>query len=223
MIFAIAIVGASGIGKTRIAVGLIESLSSRGYSVAAVKHAAHGHDLDRPGSDSERMLAAGAGEVRVVSPGKVSTVQRTAVPEPSVEDLLEQWAPDCDFLVVEGFKHSALPKILVEGGDVTVDALTNVVALVGEGGQDAGLPVRRFTFNEIEPLAEMLVSRLQEKESPPQTASLFVDGGRVMLNRFPGAALAGVVTGFMSALRNVPSAQRDIKVTIRFLRPRGPK
>ena len=60
----IAVVGYADSGKTTVAAALIQILSGEGYEVAAVKHCPHGHDVDREGSDTQRMGQAGAAAVK---------------------------------------------------------------------------------------------------------------------------------------------------------------
>ena len=59
----IAVVGLSNSGKTRVAAALIQILASKGLRIAAVKHASHGHQVDRPATDSTRLFAAGAAKI----------------------------------------------------------------------------------------------------------------------------------------------------------------
>ena len=55
----ISIVGASNSGKTTFLEKLIPELASRGYRVGAVKHDAHGFEMDREGKDTWRLRGAG--------------------------------------------------------------------------------------------------------------------------------------------------------------------
>lgn len=64
----VAVTGRSGSGKTQAAAGLIAQLARQGVRVLAVKHAAHGFDLDRRGSDSQRLAEAGAVAVALIGP-----------------------------------------------------------------------------------------------------------------------------------------------------------
>lgn len=62
----VSIVGPSGVGKTTLIEGVITQLAGHGVRVATVKHAAHGFQADRPGSDSARHQAAGAAATLLV-------------------------------------------------------------------------------------------------------------------------------------------------------------
>ncbi|MEX2356043.1 MAG: molybdopterin-guanine dinucleotide biosynthesis protein MobB, partial [Thermaerobacterales bacterium] len=59
----VALAGVSGSGKTFAAEGLIHRLRAKGLQVLVIKHAAHGFEMDQPGTDSARLTAAGAAGV----------------------------------------------------------------------------------------------------------------------------------------------------------------
>ena len=73
----IAIVGLSNSGKTLVAKALIQKLVDRGYRIAAVKHSPHGHQVDRPGTDSAHLFEAGAARVIISSPDQRTSIERT--------------------------------------------------------------------------------------------------------------------------------------------------
>jgi len=56
----VSIVGSSGAGKTTVVERLIPLMRAAGLRVGTVKHASHGHDVDKVGSDSWRHRRAGA-------------------------------------------------------------------------------------------------------------------------------------------------------------------
>lgn len=105
--------GYSGSGKTTLVEQLVARLKAHGRRVSVVKHAHHAFDIDHEGKDSWRHRRAGAFEVVIASDRRLAKVrefeQRAA---PSVHALLAELAP-CDWVLVEGFKRAALPKIEV--------------------------------------------------------------------------------------------------------------
>jgi len=109
----IGLAGWSGAGKTTLMVKLLPCLIARGHSVSTLKHAHHRFDVDKPGKDSYEHRHAGAKQVLVASGARwaLMTELRTAR-EPTLRDLLDKLDP-VDFVIVEGFKRDAHPKIEV--------------------------------------------------------------------------------------------------------------
>ncbi len=110
---ALAVCGWSGSGKTTLLEGVIAKLVERGLSVAAVKHDAHGLDVDRPGKDSDRLFRAGADVT--VHGGNETLARRHGEADlaATVRGLLE----DHDLVLVEGHKSTPLPKVWLAGRD----------------------------------------------------------------------------------------------------------
>lgn len=105
--------GYSGSGKTTLLEALIPRLNSAGLKVSLIKHAHHRFDIDQPGKDSFRLREAGCSEVLLVSDNRwVLMHELRGAPEPSLEDQLARFS-DCDLVLVEGFKHTPIPKLEV--------------------------------------------------------------------------------------------------------------
>lgn len=106
--------GYSGSGKTTLVERLIPELRHRGLRVSVVKHAHHTFDIDHPGKDSYRHREAGAFEVVVVSNRRLALVREfEQQAELTVHQLLAELYQGVDWVLVEGFKSSNLPKIEV--------------------------------------------------------------------------------------------------------------
>ena len=108
----IGIVGWSGSGKTTLIERVLPLLRAAGLTVATVKHAHHGFDMDRPGKDSYRHRVAGAGETLVISDTRWVLLHEVTGPPPTLEALLARLAP-ADLVLVEGFKSHRFPKLEV--------------------------------------------------------------------------------------------------------------
>jgi len=107
---AFGVCGWSGTGKTTLLAQLARHLAARRLRVAAVKHAAHGLDADRPGKDSVLLYRAGADVVMAASS---ETRQHCHPPAaPSLAAVVEQLAPWHDVILVEGFKSVPLQRKL---------------------------------------------------------------------------------------------------------------
>ena len=107
------IAGYSGAGKTTLIEKLLPRLTGRGLRVSVVKHAHHAFDIDQPGKDSFRHRQAGASEVLLASSQRwVLMNELRGAPEPTLDEYVAHFSP-CDLIIVEGFKHEAIPTLEV--------------------------------------------------------------------------------------------------------------
>jgi len=104
------ITGWKNAGKTTLTECLVAEFVRRGWRVSTVKHAHHDIDIDRPGTDSYRHRAAGAGEVALVGGRRYAIMRET--PEPAITEVLARLAP-ADLVLIEGYKREPHPKIEV--------------------------------------------------------------------------------------------------------------
>ncbi|HSV35407.1 MAG TPA: molybdopterin-guanine dinucleotide biosynthesis protein B [Ramlibacter sp.] len=106
--------GFSGSGKTTLVEGVIPALKRRGLRVSVVKHAHHDFDIDHPGKDTHRHREAGAFEVVVASDRRLALMREFEQPSRlTVHQLLAELWEGVDWVLVEGFKDSDLPKLEV--------------------------------------------------------------------------------------------------------------
>ncbi len=108
----ICFVGPKNSGKTTLLEKVIRALSAAGLRVAAVKHDAHDFGIDHAGKDSYRFAAAGADAVLISSATKTALVERHADAVP-LEALIARHVRGVDLVLVEGYKSSHFPKIVV--------------------------------------------------------------------------------------------------------------
>jgi molybdopterin-guanine dinucleotide biosynthesis protein B len=105
--------GYSGSGKTTLVEQLVMRLKLAGQRVSVVKHAHHDFDIDHEGKDSWRHRQAGAFEVVVASDRRLAKIREYEFQaEPTVHQLIAELY-ECDWALVEGFKHADLLKIEV--------------------------------------------------------------------------------------------------------------
>ena len=106
--------GYSGSGKTTLVEQLIPALKKRGLRVSVVKHAHHSFDIDQPGKDTHRHRAAGAFEVVVASSNRFALMREFEKSSAmTVHQMIAELYDGVDWVLVEGFKDSDLPKIEV--------------------------------------------------------------------------------------------------------------
>lgn len=154
--------GYSGSGKTTLIEKLIPLLRARGLSVSLIKHTHHGFDIDKPGKDSYRFRAAGAGEVMLAGEQRWALMRELRdEAQPSLAQLLDKLSP-CDLVLVEGFKSAELPKIEVHrpatGHPMILDTYPNVVAVASDAALDVSVPV--LDLNDVAAVARFVLAHV---------------------------------------------------------------
>jgi molybdopterin-guanine dinucleotide biosynthesis protein B len=153
----VAVSGASGAGKTRLLARLIPALARRGVSVAVLKHTRHDHPFDRPGKDTEVLRRAGAVAAAIEGP---RTMALFGPPAGGLR-ALARLVPAVDLILAEGFKQEPVPRVEVHRRAVSRSFLCardpRVFAIVTD--EPPPRPVRVFSDDEIEPLAELVCAR----------------------------------------------------------------
>jgi molybdopterin-guanine dinucleotide biosynthesis protein B len=112
---AVCIVGRKNSGKTTLTVALAAELGRRGRRVATIKHGHHAFETDEPGRDSWRHFNDGQAEATIMAgTGKIALVMRIDG-EPDPDRLVRELyaGRGYDVVLIEGWKHGALPKIEV--------------------------------------------------------------------------------------------------------------
>lgn len=111
VIIAISLIGKRrNAGKTTIASNLVKKLTESGVRVLVVKHASEGISLER-GKDSTRYYESGAQMVITASAEDRLVIERSGAKQ--VEDLQDILAKWNGIIIIEGFKESTIPKVLV--------------------------------------------------------------------------------------------------------------
>jgi molybdopterin-guanine dinucleotide biosynthesis protein MobB len=108
----ISIVGTKKTGKTTLVAALVASLAKHG-KVGTIKNMA-GHPVDR--GDTKRHFDAGADVVIGLGEARLKVTRERGNLESALAELE---AEGVDYAVVEGFKHSSLPKIVMADIEVT--------------------------------------------------------------------------------------------------------
>lgn len=158
----IAVSGPKNAGKTTLIEKLIPQLAARGFKVAVIKHDGHRFAADREGTDTCRLLAAGAYGAAVFDGEKYQLVKYEAVSE---QDLIGMY-PEADLILLEGFKWTDYPKVEIVREGVSEKPLCDpgtLLAIVTDREADFapyGVPV--FGLNDAAALADLI---LQEPKS----------------------------------------------------------
>ena len=158
----IGIAGYSGSGKTTLIEKVIPLLVKAGLRVSLIKHAHHEFDLDHPGKDSHRHRMAGATEVLITSSNRWALMHELrGRAEPTLEEQLKHLAP-CDVVIVEGWKHHAMPKIEVHRKLSEKPLLfpvdTSVIAVASDESLATELP--QFALDDAQAVTKFMIKYL---------------------------------------------------------------
>ena len=108
----ISVVGTKKTGKTTLVAALVASLAKHG-KVGTIKNMA-GHPVDR--GDTKRHFDAGADVVIGLGEARLKVTRERGDLDTALAELE---AEGVEYAVVEGFKHSTLPKIVMADIEVT--------------------------------------------------------------------------------------------------------
>lgn len=167
--------GFSGSGKTTLVEQLIPALRLRGLRVSVIKHAHHSFDIDHPGKDTWRHREAGAVEIVAASPRRLVVMREyEAEAEHDVHALIARLSAGVDWVLVEGFKRSSLPKVEVwraaSGQPVIYPSQAQVLAIATDSAARLPEPPSRpvLDLNAPDDVAAWLVDNASRFHySPP--------------------------------------------------------
>ncbi len=162
MIPVLAIAAWSGTGKTTLLKAIIPALCARGIRPGLIKHTHHNMDVDTPGKDSYELRKAGAAQTLVASSQRWALMTETpAEEEIDLAYLISRMDHSkLDLVLVEGFKHEAVAKILLfrsdTGHDINELTLDDHVIAVGSD-VPLSLQVPVLDINDAERVVDFIL------------------------------------------------------------------
>ncbi|WP_230353222.1 molybdopterin-guanine dinucleotide biosynthesis protein MobB [Lelliottia sp. WAP21] len=157
----LAIAAWSGTGKTSLLKKLIPALCSKGIRPGLIKHTHHNMDVDKPGKDSYELRKAGAAQTMVASTQRWALMTETPEERPlNLGWLVSRMDHSAlDLVLVEGFKHEDVAKILLFRRDAghDVSELTmdqHVIAVASDVDLSLSVPV--LDLNNIEGIVDFI-------------------------------------------------------------------
>lgn len=169
MIPLLAIAAWSGTGKTTLLKKLIPELCAKGIRPGLIKHTHHNMDVDKPGKDSYELRKAGAAQTLVASRQRWALMTET--PEEEELDLAflvsRMDASKLDLVLVEGFKHEAIAKIMLFRQDAghPVNELIideHTIAVASDITLNVDVPV--LDLNNLPEIVAFIVAWLETEE-----------------------------------------------------------
>lgn len=156
----------SGTGKTTLLKKLIPELCAKGIRPGLIKHTHHNMDVDKPGKDSYELRKAGAAQTLVASQQRWALMTETPEePELDLAYLVSRMdAATLDLVLVEGFKHESIAKILLfrehcghSAKELTIDEY--VVAVASDVPLEVDIPL--LDINDVQQIAGFVAQWLE--------------------------------------------------------------
>ena len=156
----------SGTGKTSLLLKLIPLLKAKGLKIAIIKHSHHNFDIDHPGKDSYRLRHAGADQMLIASRrhwALMVELEDQNLEEPNLEQLISKLDQEnLDLILVEGFKHEAIPKIEVHRPNLGKLAFfptdPNVIAIACDEKPVEATKLPLLPLNQPEKIVEFITT-----------------------------------------------------------------
>jgi molybdopterin-guanine dinucleotide biosynthesis protein B len=234
---AVGIVGYHNSGKTTLMRALARELRERGHKVVAVKHSAHGIDLQ--GKDTAK-LAESADQVAFISPSESIILWKGSQ---KLEELLPHL--DADIALLEGFKgERTFPKIVCPKGELEDGALFDGLAIcaVGPAHRVQELHVPLLDRDDVAKIADLVEEKgfklpnlncgacghetcyglaleiiagtktLEDCVSLQPTTQVSINGQLLPLNPFISRLVRGAILGVLSPLTGFYEGDIEIRI-----------
>ncbi|KFB99605.1 MobB family molybdopterin-guanine dinucleotide biosynthesis protein [Trabulsiella guamensis ATCC 49490] len=168
MIPLLAVAAWSGTGKTTLLKKLIPALCAAGVRPGLIKHTHHNMDVDTPGKDSYELRKAGAAQTIVASAQRWALMTETPEePELDLNWLVSRMdASTLDLVLVEGFKHEPVAKIMLfrKGGSHDAKELVldeHVIAIASDVPLAVQSPV--LDLNNTDEIVAFILAWLKQQ------------------------------------------------------------
>jgi molybdopterin-guanine dinucleotide biosynthesis protein MobB len=207
-----AFVGNSNTGKTHLITQLVPELKRRGYSVAVIKHCAHGFELDNDGKDSSSFMAAGADAVAMASPERLAILNRSQ-DQPSPERIAVKHFDRPDIVLVEGYKGDKTIKkieVLKKGISENMGIPTEeLFAVISDFDVDTDKPV--FQPDQVDQIADFIQGAVLKQKS---SIDLLIDGESIPMNDFVKKIFTNAILGMIGSLEGIKKDPEHISVSL---------
>lgn len=164
--------GFSGAGKTTLLSAVLPLLVKQGVRVGMIKHAHHDFDIDQPGKDSYVLRKAGASQMLIASSQRWALIVENdnAGADPKLDTLLGRLDPThLDLILVEGFKHEAIPKIEVHraglGHPLLYSEDSRIIAIACDDATHTSTSIARLNINSPAQVAAFIVKHVRRNIS----------------------------------------------------------
>jgi molybdopterin-guanine dinucleotide biosynthesis protein B len=160
------------VGKTTILIKILGEMKRRGLAVGTIKHIGGHSEFDFSDKDTARHIQAGSTVTLAVTSSEIIAIRRD-LPS-TLEAAISQMPKELDYILVEGFKQSKYPKVIVSSSEsespIEVPGDTIAVVLNQKRIAKDGKRVRAEQYSN-----ERLVNMIQEYFNPHESRSQSLD------------------------------------------------
>ena len=163
----------SGTGKTTLLKRLLPLLQAEGLRVGMIKHAHHDFDIDHPGKDSYELRKAGARQMLIASARRWALMveNETADDDPVLAELVARLdTAHLDLILVEGFRHEAIPKIELHRRELDRPWLypedEHVIAVASDGPAPGDCALPQLDLNQPAVIARFILENMLGRAAP---------------------------------------------------------
>ena len=196
----ISFIGYHNSGKTTLVTRVVKHLKAKGLRVGVIKSSStQGIEFDTVGTDTFKHRQAGADEVMLVTPDQM--VLQTRPKNLSLAVLVHRYFCDADIVIGEGFKEArqiAKIEVISSPEQNLRGQVPGVIAVATDLDISADYV---FRLNEAVEIADFIEKRFVQKLRHPEKTALLVNGKKIVLKSFIQDSLAGVVSGYVKALK----------------------
>jgi molybdopterin-guanine dinucleotide biosynthesis protein B len=224
---AIGIIGFSESGKTSLGIGIAKELTTRGFTVAAIKHTHAGIDISQKDT---ALYAEYCASVTALSETRTMTISSPTKPLNKLISSLHY-----DFVIVEGFKDDmSFPKIICKGKneeELTHDLMIAMVEkkkinnntikqlctlIENKAFFLGGLDCKKCGFSTCGELAKGIINGKYDPsrcKTLHEALTLTIDDEQFLLNPFVSSTLRGTIIGFLQNLKGYKKGKIVIEIT----------
>ena len=126
------------VGKTTLLIEILGEMRRRGLVVGTIKHVGGHSEFDFSSKDTAKHIQAGSIATMAVTSSSIIAIRKD-LPN-TLESALSQMPKELDYVLVEGFKQSKFPKIIVSkpGSESLGEVPGDTIAVVLDQKQIAG-------------------------------------------------------------------------------------
>jgi molybdopterin-guanine dinucleotide biosynthesis protein MobB len=184
--YEVAFCGYSGVGKTTLVTQLIQKFSEEGFRAGYVKHDAHRFTMDYPGKDTWKARESGAAAV-MISDSQHWNISGLGALDPILRKTVLSFY---DFVLVEGFKDSEVPKLIMIDEEskilreIALGKFSNLLALIGPWperpasfSQDPSFDRPYFCRDQVHEISEFVRLQFYSTKQSTPLYGLALSGG----------------------------------------------